>query len=366
MKKQKSTGGLAKWFQDRVSYQGALEHAQHKTVPEGKHFFWYFFGGTSLFFFLVQIVTGLFLLLYYKPTAVSAYESVHFIESQVAFGWLIRNVHAWSSNLMILSLFFHMFSNWFVKGYRKPREMTWVSGALLLFLAMGFGFSGYLLPWNKLSFFATKVGTEIAASTPFIGDFLVRFLRGGEEVTGATLTRLFAIHVTILPLITAIFIGVHLYMVQAQGMSNPIGEKVKREMKFFPDFLYREIAVWSGCLILLAFLAVYFPFDSVFIPLELQEKASPFDPTPNGIKPEWYFMFMFQALKYIPGQILGMNGKVIAVLFFGAGGLMLVALPFWDRWANREKKHWLPTVIGIGVLIFIIVLTIAGYLDTGH
>ncbi len=366
MKKLNFAGVLGKWFNDRVPVDGMVEHAKHKTVPEGKHFIWYFFGGSSLFFFMVQVVTGLFLLLYYKPTAASAYESVHFIESEVAFGWLIRNVHAWSANLMILSLFFHMFSNWFVKGYRKPRELTWVTGVILLILGMAFGFSGYLLPWNKLSFFATKVGTEIAAATPFIGDFLVRFLRGGEDVTGATLTRLFAIHVTVLPLFAAVFVGMHLYFVQAQGISHPIGDKGGKEMKFFPDFLYREIAVWSSCLILLAFLAVYFPFDSVFIPLELQEKASPFDPTPMGIKPEWYFMFMFQALKYFPGSILGMNGKVVAVMFFGVGALVLIALPFWDIWAHKEKKHWIPTAVGIGIIIFIIVLTALGYLDPGH
>ncbi|GBE29659.1 cytochrome bc complex cytochrome b subunit [bacterium BMS3Bbin04] len=366
MKNFISAGGLTKWFNERVSFEGMVEHVKHKTVPEGKHFIWYFFGGSALFFFIVQVVTGLFLLLYYKPTPASAYESVHFIESEVAFGWLIRNVHAWSSNLMILSLFFHMFSNWFTKGFRKPRELTWITGVFLLIMAMGFGFTGYLLPWNKLSFFATKVGTEIAASTPFIGDFLVRFLRGGEEVTGATLTRLFAIHVTVLPLLAAMFVGIHLYFVQAQGMSHALGEKLGKEMKFFPDFVYREIAVWSACLLLLAFLAVYFPFDSVFISLELQEKASAFDPTPMGIKPEWYFMFMFQSLKYFPGSILGMDGRVAAVMFFSFGALVLIALPFWDVWAHREKRHWFPMVVGVGILIFIIVLTTLGYLDTGH
>ncbi|MDP8208956.1 MAG: hypothetical protein P9L92_19995 [Candidatus Electryonea clarkiae] len=124
--------------------------------------------------------------------------------------------------------------------------------------------------------------------------------------------------------------------------------------------------MWSSCLVLLGFLAVYFPFDSVFIPLELQEKASPFDPTPMGIKPEWYFMFMFQALKYIPGTILGMNGKVIAILFFGFGALLLLTVPFWDRWSNREQNHWLPPTVGYVVLAFIVIFTFLGYLFPGH
>jgi cytochrome b6 len=357
---------LMNWLQERLPIREVMQHADHKTVPRTKHFTWYFFGGVSLFFFMVQIVTGLFLLLYYKPTAASAFESVHFIESEVYFGWLIRNVHAWSSNLMILSTFFHLFSNWFTAGYRKPRELTWITGILMLFLAMGFGFSGYLLPWNKLSFFATKVGTEIAAVTPFIGDFLVKFLRGGEEVTGATLTRFFAIHVAILPGITIAILAVHLFLVQHQGMSKSIGEGKVREMRFFPDFVYREVAVWAFCLLALAFLSVYFPFDSVFIPLDLQEKASAFDPTPIGIKPEWYFMFMFQALKYVPGSVLGMNGKVLAVLFFGVGAMVLVAVPIWDVWSNREQRHWLPKLVGILVVAFIVVFTFLGYVFPGH
>ncbi len=354
------------WFEERLPIKEVMEFADHKKVPRSSHFSWYFLGGASLFFFIVQVITGLFLLLYYKPTAEAAYESVHFIETEVYFGWLIRNVHAWSSNLMILTLFFHMFSNWFTAGYRKPREMTWITGVILLVVAMAFGFSGYLLPWNKLSFFATKVGTEIAGVTPFIGSFLLEFLRGGEDVTGATLTRFFGIHVAVMPMITTFLLVIHLFFVQHQGMSKPIGEEVKREMPFVPDFLYREMAVWAFSLLLLAFLAVYFPFDSVFIPLELQAKASAFDPTPMGIKPEWYFMFMFQFLKYIPGNILGMDGKMLAVLFFAAGGVMLVALPFWDVWSQKEKKHWFPIAVGWAVIAFIIVLTVLGYMDTGH
>ena len=354
------------WFEHRLPIEEIVEHVDSKTVPHDRQFIWYFIGGTSLFFFIVQIITGLFLLLYYKPTAVSAYESVRFLESEVYFGWLIRNVHAWSGNLMILSLFIHLFSNWFVHGYRKPREITWITGCLLLFLAMGFGFSGYLLPWNKLSFFATKVGTEIAGAIPFIGDSVVIFLRGGEEVTGATLTRFFGFHVAVLPMATTILLILHLLVVQHHGMSSPIGDEPKRTMRFVPDFIFRELAVWTSCLMLLAFLSVYFPYDSVFISLELQEKASPFDPTPQGIKPEWYFVFMFQALKYFPGTILGMNGKVIAIFVFAAGGMVLLLLPFWDIWASRERKHWFSRAVGIIFLTAIVVLSILGYFFPGH
>src|SRR5206468_8293534 len=169
-----------------------------------------------------QIFTGILLLLYYRPSAAEAYESVQFIVTKVQFGWLIRNIHSWSANLLIAVAFAHFFSVFFLKSYRKPRELTWVSGMLLLFLMLGFGFSGYLLPWNELSFFATKVGTGIAGAVPLAGPFLLRLLRGGDDVSGATLSRFFGMHVAVLPAVTTALVLLHLLFVQRQGMSVPI------------------------------------------------------------------------------------------------------------------------------------------------
>src|SRR5438046_6844918 len=205
----------------------------------------------TLFLLGVQIFTGILLLLYYRPSAAEAYESVQFIVTRVPFGWLIRNVHSWSANLLIAVAFAHFFSVFLLKSYRKPRELTWVSGILLLFLMLGFGCSGYLLPWNELSFFATKVGTGIAGAVPVIGPALLRFLRGGDDVTGATLSRFYAIHVAILPAICTVLVGMHLLFVQRQGMSIPIkaatrqrlGERIK-QMPFFPDYVLRDVMLW--------------------------------------------------------------------------------------------------------------------------
>ncbi|RMD56664.1 cytochrome B, partial [Candidatus Parcubacteria bacterium] len=149
--------GILKWLYERYNIRGIVEFMQHKTVPLHKHTIWYYLGGMTLFFFLVQITTGMLLLFYYKPSVETAFESVQFLMTKVRFGWLIRSIHSWSANLMIATAFIHLFSVFFLKAYRKPRELTWVSGVLMLFLAMGFGFSGYLLPWNELAFFATKV-----------------------------------------------------------------------------------------------------------------------------------------------------------------------------------------------------------------
>src|SRR5208337_4099078 len=239
------------WWEQRFG-PGMGEFLRHKTVPVTRHIIWYYLGGMTLFLFIIQVLTGILLLLYYRPTPNDAFESVQYIMTQVRFGWLIRSVHSWSANLMIFTAFLHMFSVYFLKAYRKPRELTWLSGMLLLFILLGFGFSGYLLPWNTLSFFATKVGTEMAGSIPGVGRWLLIFLRGGPEVTGATLTRFFGFHVAVLPGIATLLLAIHLLLVQRLGISIPpklevqwtANPSAKREMKFLPNFLLRELMAW--------------------------------------------------------------------------------------------------------------------------
>src|ERR1017187_4094454 len=212
---------IKKWVDERFGLDDLLAFVQHKTVPRHRYEYWYFFGGMTLFLFVIQVLTGILLLLYYRPSPTEAFESVQYIMTQVRFGWLIRSIHSWSANLMVFMAVVHMFSVFFLKAYRKPRELTWLSGMLLLFLTMGFGFSGYLLPWNTLSFFATKVGTDIAGQVPFIGKWILVFLRGGEDVTGATLTRFFGFHVAVLPGLATMLLLAHLGLVQKFGISVP-------------------------------------------------------------------------------------------------------------------------------------------------
>ena len=142
---------MLSWFKERYDLTAMEQFIKKKEVPVGKHTIWYYFGGITLFFFVIQVATGILLLLYYRPTAEAAFESVQFIMTEVRFGWLIRSIHSWSANLMIFFAFAHMFSVYFTRAYKKPRELTWVTGVILLGLAMGFGFSGYLLPWNELA-----------------------------------------------------------------------------------------------------------------------------------------------------------------------------------------------------------------------
>jgi cytochrome b6 len=349
---------LFDFLEDRVGLSGLSAVAEKKVVPVHRHSVWYYLGGMTLFLFVIQVGTGMLLLFYYRPSASEAYQSVQFLMAEVEFGWLIRSLHGWAANLMILTLFAHMFSVWFLRAYRPPRELTWVSGMLLLSLALGFGFTGYLLPWNELAYFATRVGTEIMGAVPVVGAFLRRVLRGGDDVTGATLTRFYAIHVAILPALTLLLLGLHLFLVQRHGMSVP--EEVDREggaqrtIRFFPNFLLRDVVGWLAALALLACLAAFFP-------AELGKEADPFASAPAGIKPEWYFMFMFQTLKYLPAHVLGIEGEALGVLAFGVGGLLLVILPFLDRRWMQGKRAQLSTWLGVALLAYAIVLTILGY-----
>jgi quinol-cytochrome oxidoreductase complex cytochrome b subunit len=346
------------WLDDRLGLAPIGEIARKKKVPVHRHTIWYYLGGMTLFLFLVQVGTGILLLIYYRPSAEEAYESVQFLMAEVQFGWLIRSIHHWAANLMIVALFLHLFSVLLLKAYAKPREMTWLSGFVLFALSLTFGFTGYLLPWNELAYFATRVGTQIVAVVPVVGEFLLRVLRGGEDVTGATLTRFYAVHVAILPAIAMLMLGLHLYLVQRHGMSTPRSVArsggAERSMPFFPNFLLRDLVGWLTALAVLAALAA-------FMPAHLGEKADPFASAPAGIKPEWYFMFMFQSLKYLPAHILVFEGEVVGILAFGVGAVFLALIPFADRRASRGEASPAFTWIGVGIIAFIIVLTILGY-----
>jgi cytochrome b6 len=345
------------WLEARLPLGPIRDSAAHKTVPVHRHSVFYFLGGMALFFFLVQVVTGVLLMLYYRPSAEGAFESVEFIMTTVEFGWLVRSVHSWSANLLIFFAFLHLGSVFFLKAYRAPRELTWVTGCLLFLVMLAFGFSGYLLPWNQLAFFATKVGTDVAGTLPLVGEWALRFLRGGDRVTGGTLARFYGWHVAILPAVTTVLLVLHLAQVQLQGMSTP--PSVEREggprgsMRFFPDFLLRDLFGWTLALGVLAALAALFPW-------ELGEKADPFAPAYADIRPEWYFVFMFETLKLVPGgEIAGIEYEAFPVLAFGLAAVALVLVPFLDRRPDRDASA--VTLVGGAGLAWVVGMTAWGY-----
>jgi cytochrome b6 len=322
-----------------------------KAVPRHRYSLFYYLGGMALFLFAIQLGTGLLLLLYYEPGVSTAYESVKRISGEIPFGWLIRSIHRWSADIFIGVLAAHMFTAYLMKAYRRPRELTWLTGIGALGVALAFGFSGYLLPWDEIAFFATAVGTQVAGAFPLVGSALLQLLRGGEDVTGATLARFFALHVVVLPFAALALLAVHLLLVQRHGMSVPPGVAEKgRARPFFPDFLMHDLVGWTLALALLAALAA-------LLPAGLGPKADPFASAPPDIKPEWYFYAPFQQLKMIPAHVGPFEGEAVGAVGFAVLGMLFALVPFLDRRAARGERSPLFTVAGWAVLVYLVGLT---------
>jgi cytochrome b6 len=362
MGKPLSIENLVRWVDTRLDLSGYKKVAEKKVVPVHRQSFWYYLGGIVLLIIVVQFVTGALLMVYYVPEVKSAHRSILALNSQVDFGWFMRSFHSWGANLMILALFFHLFSTYFMKAYRPPREMTWWTGLALFGLAYGFGFTGYLLPWDQVSFFATKIGIDIAATTPVLGDQIALLLRGGETISQATLSRFFTIHVIVLPLLLLPLLGIHLFLVQQLGTSEPEWFQNRRPEgkiyeKFFPDFLLKDFVGWVATLGVIAILVALFPW-------QLGPEAQPFMPAPAGIKPEWYFLYLFQLLKLLPGHIGPIEGEVAGTMLFGLVVLSLALIPLWDRGGDSgtmARRGKLASIYGLILVILFVILTIWGF-----
>jgi cytochrome b6 len=339
------------WLDERAGSEAVGHVLEQKVVPRHRYSVFYYLGGMTLFLLGVQLATGLLLLLYYEPGVSTAHESVKRISAEVPFGWLIRSIHRWSADIFIGVLALHMFTTFLMKAYRRPREITWLTGLGLFGVALAFGFSGYLLPWDDIAFFATSVGTAVAGSFPLIGQWALRLLRGGEDVGGATLARFFALHVVVLPFAACVLVGAHLLLVQKHGMSVPPGvEPSGRPRPFVPDFLLRDLVGWTLALGMLSAL-------SALLPAELGPKADAFRSAPSGIKPEWYFYAPFQQLKWIPAHVGPVEGEAFGAVAFAVLGLLVALVPFLDRRAARGERSPRFTAVGIAVALYLLVLT---------
>ena len=206
------------WLDERLGLSSIYDLVFDRKVPKVN--WWFTLGSASLFLFVMQGITGMFLAVYYVPDPQKAYDSIQFIMDGVAFGWLIRGIHHWGATLMVIIVFVHMLRTFFMGAYKFPREITWVTGVILLLATLGMGFTGYLLPWNQRAYWATTVGTAIAGTVPVLGDFILRVLRGGTDLSAVTLARFFAVHIWFLPVIIISLIGVHFYLVIRLGISS--------------------------------------------------------------------------------------------------------------------------------------------------
>jgi quinol-cytochrome oxidoreductase complex cytochrome b subunit len=205
------------WLDERAGVLTVWKTVFDRKIPKVN--WWYTLGSASFFLAAMQAATGIFLSVYYVPTPEEAYISIEYIMNDVAFGWLVRGVHHWGATLMVVVVFLHMLRVFYYGAYKYPREVTWLTGVFLLLVTMGLGFTGYLLPWNQRAYWATAVGTSIVGTVPLVGDFLLRVLRGGEDVTLVTLTRFFGVHIWFLPAALFGLMGAHLYLVIRNGIS---------------------------------------------------------------------------------------------------------------------------------------------------
>jgi quinol-cytochrome oxidoreductase complex cytochrome b subunit len=212
--------GAIGWLVNRLGLDDTMEDQYNRIVPNHATNYIYCFGGIAFVLFLILAATGILLAVYYEPTPETAYQSVLDISTKVQFGWWIRSIHRWSAGGMVLLVFVHMLRVFFTGAYKKPRELNWLTGVLLFAITLGFGFTGYLLPWDQKAYWATKVGTDIAGSVPGVGHFLLVSLRGGEQISAATLGRFFDLHVLVLPGIIVVLLIGHFWMIRRQGISG--------------------------------------------------------------------------------------------------------------------------------------------------
>lgn len=335
------------WLKTRfpVDKESILLRLQ-EPVPNHLKRWWWCLGGMPAYLFMVQLFTGIVLAFYYVPEPTRAYDSVWRITHEIPLGWWVRALHKWSANLMIITVILHSMRVFFTGAYRAPRELNWVFGAVLLILTFVFGFTGYSLVYEQLAYWGATVATNLTQAVPFIGEYLARFVRGGDVVSGDTLSRFFVFHVGILPALVLVVLSLHILMVRTHGVTElhfkgePEGGV--KTFRFFPDHILTELMIGIGLLIVISSVAVIFP-------MELQERADPLT-TPAHIKPEWYFYFTFRWLKLV--------GLTSAVLSLGLAAFIFVFWPLLEKPLLKIARRDLSVPLGIVAVLGILALTL--------
>jgi len=334
------------WLGERIPVKPEdLRSSLDEPVPGHMRRWWFCLGGTPAYLFLVQCVTGMLLTFYYVPDPARAYESVARISQEVPFGWWVRGLHKWSATFMIIALVLHVLRVYFTAAYRKPRELTWVTGAIVLLLTFVLGFTGYSLVFEQLSYWGATVAANLTATVPFVGEPLARFIRGGDVIGADTITRFYIFHIGVLPTLLVICLVAHIGLIRLHGVTElHFADETPEEgeFRFFPDHMLTELGLGLFLMVMLTCFAVIFP-------PELSDKANPLM-TPTHIKPEWYFYFTFRWLK--------LAGLTVAVLSLGLGAFLFVFWPFVDSFLQRVLKQDVADLVGIVVFLAILVLTV--------
>lgn len=338
------------WLDERVDLKQMRAALLDREVPE-RLTWWHTLGSATLTVFLVQIVTGIVLATYYSPSPDHAYDSVQYIQTELIAGSVLRGIHHWAASIMIILVLMHMIRVFAMGAYKYPREINWLLGVAMFLLVLGFGFTGYLLPWDQRAYWATQVGTNIAGTMPIAGPFLVKLLRGGTELGAATLTHFYAFHVLWLPLLLGLLIFVHLALVIRQGIAprpqaleqgapsttsahaypmyykKQYAQTKRTGVRFWPDIVGKDAIVALVVVVVLVTLGI----------TRAAQLEAPADPSDTSYVPvpEWYFLPFYQLLKLVPGSLEAVVSAGIPAALLVA----LFALPFFDRRSTRNLLH---------------------------
>lgn len=356
-------GTIKHWIEVRIGLEELInKHLRGYRTPKGVNFL-STLGFVALVAFVAQVVTGIMLLLYYIPHPDHAFRSVQTITNEIPYGWLFRLIHVIGSNIIIGVVIIHLIHVFLRVSYKKPREITWVSGSLMFFLVLLTSITGQLLPWNQTGFWQTTVTSTIPAFLPFIGDGISSYMRGGEFVTGLTLSRYFSFHVVILPVIISFLIGLHVLVIRRQRLSTSAilepetahvtHENFYREthpegLPWFPNFTLKRLFMVFVYFSLIFFIITFIP--NIFLPPESNMPANPLL-TPETIRPAWYFLAPYQLIKIVPNDWLGIS--LIAIFT-----LVLIFWPFFDAKEHERNIRKRPALIGA----VLVVLTLWGIL----
>jgi ubiquinol-cytochrome c reductase cytochrome b subunit len=341
---------IINWFTYRWPFKPVIKWSLEEEIPGGDSF-WYTFGATTLFVFVIQVVTGIWQLFYYVPTVDHAYQSVSYLRYQVPFGWLIHGLHYWGSNAFIVMVFIHLLRVFIWGAYKAPRQLTWLVGVILFFLVLAMSFTGALLPWDELGYWAAEVGTSIAGTVPVVGFFVKALMRGGASMDQLTLSRFFIGHVAILPGILAVLIAFHVVAFRQFRSVGPWNEEKRKKIGYFwPRQVFKDLIVVSILFVLMVTLSAFWP----------AHVSGPADALDNTItpKPEWQFLFLYQFLKLFKGRWEPVGTTGVPLILF----LILFLLPFYDRNKKRNPLHRPVAMLGcFALVVWLFVYTILGY-----
>lgn len=347
-----SRPGMKDWLELRLGWYGFVRKNLDEPMPPGVGW-WQTLGNLLMTLLAFQFLTGFALAMYYSASPETAHASVKHINEGVPLGAFVRGLHVWGSAFIVVILVAHTLRVFFWGSYKKPRELTWVVGVLIFQVVLGFSFTGYLLPWDQKAYWATVVGTRIAATVPFVGESLLVLIRGGQEVGALTLTRFYALHVMALPAALIGLMGLHLYLVRKHHIAGPVLPKRGKVVPFYPDQLFKDAVVQLGGVGLVVYFALAGKPALEAIANPTQVEFAP--------RPEWYFLGLYELLKIMPSGF-----EVVAtVIMPGLVTIGMFLLPWLDRSESRHPAHrqWI-IVAGSAVILMIGLLTMKGLLET--